>query len=74
MKWKIRVRDKRGNIHTHRFCDAEAAWRHWTLYVRDIEGGYYEWVEMWTRQPKLVATGEKGEEVWLFQQRHPKEC
>ena len=73
MKWKIRVRDNRGNIHTHRFCDAVAAYSHYTLYSRDIDTGYYEWVEMWRRQKTLVATGEPGEEVWTMVQRYPNE-
>ena len=73
MRWKIRVRDRRGNIHTHRFCDAESAYRHYTLYSLDIDAGYYEWVEMWRKQRDLVATGEPGEEVWTMVQRYPNE-
>ena len=73
MRWKIRVRDKRGNIHTHRFCDAEAAFNHYVLYAQDIDTGYYEWVEMWKLRKNLVATGEPGEEVWTIVQRYPNE-
>lgn len=74
MKWKLRVRDTRGNIHTHRFCNAEAAWRHWVLYSLDAKEGYYEWIEMWKRSRDVVATGEQGEEVWQLQMRYPTEC
>ena len=73
MRWKIRVRDKRGNIHTHRFGVAEAAYNHYVLYAQDIDSGYYEWVEMWRQQKNLVATGEPGEQVWTMVQRYPNE-
>ena len=73
MRWKIRVRDKCGNIHIHRFCDAQVAYNHYFLYAQDIDCGYYEWVEMWKRLKNIAATGEPGEEVWTLFQRYPNE-
>lgn len=73
MRWKIRVRDNRGTIHTYRFCDAEAAYDHYVLYAQAVDAGYYEWVEVWRRQNNLVATGVPGEEVWTMLQRYPDE-
>nr|QJB19344.1 MAG: hypothetical protein [Microvirus sp.] len=73
MKWKMKVRDLRGNIHTHRFSNAEAAWNHWVLYYRDVQEEYYEWVEMWKKAENLVVTGEEGEQVWILQMRFSKE-
>lgn len=70
MRWKLRVRDFRGNIHVHRFLDAEAAYRHWTCYHND---GICERLEMWKLTKNLVATGETGEEVWIRVQTWPVE-
>lgn len=70
MRWKLRVRDKRGNWHVHRFADAEAAYRHWTLYLTD---GTVECLQMWKLQRNVVATGEAGEEVWALVQCWPVE-
>lgn len=71
MRWKLRVKDKAGNTHVHRFPDAEAAYRHWTLYQSDIDRGFYEHQEMW-KLTKLHATGDDGEEVWQLVQMYPK--
>ena len=65
MKWKLRVKDKSGNWHRHRFADAEAAYRHWCQYRMD---GICEELEMW-RLTDIVATGQPGEEVWYLYQR-----
>ena len=73
MMFKMRVRDRNGNIHTHRFWYSESAYRHYMLYLLDIDAGYYEWVEMWRKERNLVATGESGEEVWTMVQRYPNE-
>ena len=70
MKWKLRVKDMRGNWHVHRFADAEAAYRHWTLYQRD---GTCERMEMWKLTRNVVATGLPGEEVWYPVQRWSNE-
>ena len=70
MRWKLRVRDLRGNWHVHRFADAEAAYRHWTLYIND---GSVEALQMWKMQRKMVATGETGEEVWSLVQFWPEQ-
>ena len=70
MRWKLRVKDLRGNIHVHRFRDAEAAYRHWTCYQND---GICERLEMWKLTKNLVATGETGEEVWIRVQTWPEE-
>nr|QJB21727.1 MAG: hypothetical protein [Microvirus sp.] len=72
MKWKIRVKDKRGNIHVHRFSQKVAAWEHYELYKRDIDMGYYAYVEMWVRNSSIVATGEVGEEVWSKFESYPE--
>ena len=70
MRWKLRVKDFRGNIHVHRFRDAEAAYRHWTCYHND---GICERLEMWKLTKNLAATGEAGEEVWIRVQTWPEE-
>ena len=70
MRWKLRVKDFRGNTHVHRFLDAEAAYRHWTCYHND---GISERLEMWKLTKNLVATGETGEEVWIRVQTWPEE-
>ena len=72
MKWKIRVKDKRGNIHVHRFSDKVAAWNHYELYRQDIDAGYYTYVEMWVRNFSIVATGEVGEQVWTLREAYPQ--
>lgn len=70
MKWKLRVKDRRGNWHVHRFADAEAAYRHWTLYLYD---GTVSELQMWKLQRNIAATGLAGEEVWTLIQRSPTE-
>ena len=67
MRWKLRVKDRRGNWHVHRFADAEAAYRHWWQYDLD---GICEVLEVWQLRKKIVATGEPGEEVWFLVQRY----
>ena len=70
MRWKIRVKDKGGYTHVHRFPCATAAWDHYSLYQSDIDSGLFEWIEMWKKTEKLVATGEQGEEVWTLVHRY----
>jgi len=70
MKWKMRVKDKRGNWHVHRFVHSEAAYRHWLLYHLD---GTCERMEMWKLTPNVVATGLPGEQVWNLVQTWPVE-
>lgn len=73
MKWKIRVRDKRGNVHVHRFAEKVSAWNHYELYKRDIDLGYYTRVEMWVLNFSLFATGAPGEQVWTLFEAYPTE-
>ena len=70
IKWKLRVKDKRGNWHVHRFWYAEAAYRHWTLYLID---NTCERMEMWKLTRNVVATGLPEEEVWDLVQRWQNE-
>lgn len=70
MNWKLRIKDRCGNTHVHRFADAEAAYRHWTLYIHD---GTITNMTMWKLMRNIGVTGIAGEEVWRLHASWPKE-